>query len=196
MRRSVALLAMALLAPAGAEAVRSDLGPEDVGEALAHGKTVYERLRDQREAIDDVERGYLADLGPEVGRALLYTEFSTVALEARRFAAIARDPRPEDVEQMLGPLRGRLKFVVILVGSSRDFLRTYTARLVQGATTASPARWDVYRSTPAPGTGRFQAPGEYVFHAKDVNLEAPVTLLLSDPQGREVRFDFDLSRLR
>lgn len=184
------------LTPGTAGAAATNLTWDQVQEAVAHGRAAYEERKSQGLPIDDLEPGYVVDHGADVGRAMLFTEFSAVALETRRWLAIARDLKPEDIEQILKPLRGRLRFSVMLVGQQRDVLRHYTARLAQGGRTLAPASWEVFRASPQPGPLGFVAPAQYLFETKDLDLAAPVTLVLANRAGEELRFEFDLGRLR
>jgi len=191
-----ALLALALLA-SRAEAYWVSLGDRDVQEALAHGRATYQRLSGQGRPIDEADPEYVVDLGREVGRAILFTAFSAVALESRRWLAIGRELRGDDLERVLAPLQGRLQFLVTLTGPSRDFLRSWAVRLEQRGTALGPVESDVYRGTPQPGVpDRWVAPAIFTFSSKDLDPAAPVTLVLRAPDGTDVRFEFDLSRLR
>lgn len=186
-----------LLSTLSAEAVWVELTPEQTQQALAHGKATFERWNAERKPIDDLDPEYVVDLGRDVGQAMLQTEFSTLALQTRRWEAIGQQLKPQDIEQLLGLARGRLRFLVILVGGNRDFLRNYTVRLLQGGVSREPAGWEIFRGEPLANTpGRYQASGQYSFRVKDIDPTAPVTLLVRDPGGQELRFDFDLSRLR
>lgn len=198
MRGRIALLgAFFFFLPTGAGAAWIDLTPEQAQQAILHGKTTYERWRTEGRPIDNLDPEYVVEQGPDGPQAMLYTGFSTLALESRRWAAIGQQLRPEEIERILAPTRGRLAFLVIIRGSSRDFLRHYTVRLVQGETGHEPVAWDVFRGDPVPGSpGRFQAVGQYTFRVRDLNPSAPVALLVRNPEGQEIRFEFDLSALR
>lgn len=184
------------LAPGTAAAAGTNLTWEQVQEAIAQGQSAYEERKAKGQPVDDLEPEYVVDHGERGGRAMLYTEFSTVALETRRWLAIARDLKPEDLEQLLKPIRGRLRFSVTLVAPQRDSLRHYTARLVQRDRSLAPASWDVFRASPQPGPRGFVAPAQYFFETKDLDLAAPVTLVLTNRSGEELRFEFVLGRLR
>lgn len=194
-RIALVLILFLLVAPGAAAVVRTGLSPAEIQEAMAYGKARFEELKGTG-PIDDLEPGYVVDLGTRVGRAMLFTEFASIALETRRFLAIGRDLRPEGVSQVLGPLRGKLRFAVTLVGTQRDFLRTLTVRLVQGETVHRPVSWEVFRSSPVGEAGRWTAPAQYFFATKDLDLAGPAILLMTDDSGKELRFGFDLGRLR
>ena len=198
MRHVLPLTLLLALVPIPTAAIVSDLSPRDIAEAVAHGKAVYEQWKAERRPIDDAEPGYVVDLGADIGRAILFTEFSAVALETRRWHAIAREPSPSDIERVLAPLRGRLHFSVTLVGDRRDFLRHYRVRLVQGDQSVEPASWDVYRASPATGTARsgFMAQARYAFPVKDLDLAKPAAVVFDGEAGEMRRFEFDLGRLR
>lgn len=196
-RFAVAVLAVLALVPLAAEAMWTDLTPEQTQEAIAHGKATYERWRTEGRPIDYLDPEYVVDLGRETGQALLYTGFSTLALEARRWRAIGQQLKPDDIERIVAPTRLRLGFLVIIPGSNRDFLRHYTVRLVQGGASQEPTAWDVFRGDPIPNfPGRYEAVGQYTFRVKDLDPAAPVTLVVRSPEGQETRFDFDLGRLK
>ncbi len=194
-RAAVLGIAASVLAAFPAAGVDVELSTAQQEEALAHGRALAENLETRGQAVDDFEPAYVVDLGPDVGRAVLFTEFSTLSLEARRWHAIRREIGRDDVEQALLPIRGRLRFSVVLVGARRDFLRQYTARLVQDDRRHAPKSWDVFRGAALGTTGRWQATAQYLFDAGALDLHAPAALVLSDG-GAELRFDFPLDRLR
>lgn len=196
--RTPAVLAVFVVLLAGpAEALWVELTPEQIQAATAHGKATYERWRAEGRAFDDMDPEYVVDLGRDVGRAIFFTEFSTLALETRRWLGIQQQLKAEDIERILAPIRGRLQVSVVLLGPSRDFLRHYTVRLLQSGRSLEPVNWDVFRGTRHGGAAeRWVAPAQYTFSAKDLDLNAPVTLLLRDQGDQEIRFEVDLSRVR
>lgn len=195
--QAAALSAMVLLLSPPAGAVLTDLTPMQVEEAIEHGKKSYERMLAERRPIDDLEPEYVVDLGPETGKAMLFTEFSTVVLEARRWQAIGRPMTLADVADVIMPVRDRVIFSVVLEAPNRDYLLLATPSLVQRDQSVKPTGWDVHRGTPKPSDPkRFVVAGRYTFSAKGLDLESPVALVLRAQDGREVRFEFDLKRVR
>jgi hypothetical protein len=198
MRTRALALAMAVAFVATpAQALLVEMTEAEIELAIAHGKTTFEKYRKDGRPIDDLDPEYVVDLGENAGRALLFTEFGSLALETRRYLAIGRPFRPADVTAVLAPLRGRIEFFVVAVGQSRDFLENYKVSLVDQRARHAPAGWNISRGVPKPGaTGRFLASGRYTFAARDLARTAPATLVLEGPEGQALKFDFDLSRLR
>jgi len=162
MKLAAGCVALIALTAGQVEAASINLTAGQVQEAIALGTATYQHLKSRAQPVDDLDPGYVVDLGPDIGRALLFTEFSAVELETRRWLAINRGFKPEDVEPVLQPLRGKLKFSVTLVGGQRDFLRAYTARLEQGHTRREPASWDIFRGSAMEGSRRrWVASGQY-----------------------------------
>ena len=183
--------------PPPAEAIWVELTPDQVKEAVAHGTAAYAKLVAERLPPDNLDPEYVVDLGPDVGRAYLFTEFSSLSRETRRYLAIGMKIKDDDVSRVAEDSRGKIVVQVDLVGPKRDFLRFYKVRLVQRDQSHAPGQADVYRAAPVPGsTERHRGSALYTFTAKDVDPTAPVALVLSDGTDREIRFEFDLPRLR
>lgn len=173
-----------------------DLTPEQIEQAIAYGRETYEKYRQARYPIDDLDAEYIVDRGPE-GRALLFTEFGSIALETRRYLAIGRRFTPADLTPILAPLRGRIEFIVVAYGSTRDFLRESRVALIDRKGRQEPKSWHINRGLPRPeAPGGFLASGRYMFEARDIDTATPAVLVVQTPEGREFRFEFDLARLR
>lgn len=194
--KTLTLALVALLVPAPAHAVLVDLTDTQVAEAVAHGTATYARLTAERRPIDDADPEYVVELPGSDGRAILFTEFSTIALETRRWLAIGQQLGPQGIERTLAPLRGRVQVSVFVAGPSRDFLQHWKVRLEQRGRAREPVTSDVYRGTKTANEAGWIAPAQYTFSAKDLDRQAPATLVLTDGDGNELRFDFDLPRLR
>lgn len=180
-----------------AHAIWVNLTPTQIEQAIAQGLASYERARETGRPIDDLDPEYVVDLAPEVGRALLFTEFSTLALEARRWRAIGQQLTAHDIRRILTPISGRIRISVVVIAPHRDPLRHRTVRLVQGSMAVEPVAWDVFRGVPLDETpGMYRASADYTFDARTLDPDAPAALLLRDDAGNELRFEFDLARLR
>jgi hypothetical protein len=196
MRELAVVVFLVVAGTAPTEALLASLGDAQVQEAITYGRQTYERLKAEGRPIDDLDPEYVVDLGADVGRAMLFTEFSAVALETRRWLAIG-EATPPDLERVRTPLRDRVRISLIMIGSRRDFLRLSKVVLVQGDRAIDPAGWDVHRTTARPGTPPTHlGSGQYLFALKDIDVTRAVTLLVRGDDGRETRFEFDLPRLR
>lgn len=190
------VLAAALVLPSPASAVWSRLSEEQVQVALSLGTAAYERWLKEGGVIDDVDREYVANLGPDTGTAILFTEFSTLTLEHRRWLAIGRKIEPKEIELITERFRNQFKFSVTLVGESRDFLRQYRVQLIQSGVSREPLKGEAFRGVRQGASNRWVSLGEYTFSVEDLNLTGTVSLVCQIPGGKEIRFEFDLSRLR
>jgi len=197
MRRLAPLLLVSLaLVPARALAVWVDLTPEQIRAAIEHGTTTYEAARKERRPADNLDPGYVVDLGPDTGQAFLYTEFSALALEARRYLAIGQAMKPVDIERVMADARGTLSVLVNVLGPKRDFLRHYRVALVQGDRRVAPLQSDIYRGSRASEASEaHRVPAIYKVRSTGIDPNAPVTLVLQGDE-REIRFPFDLPGLR
>lgn len=197
MRVAILVMAALALSPLRAEAILVELTEDQVKDAVSHGVASYAVLRKEKKPADNLDPDYVVDLGPDAGQAYLFTEFSTLALETRRYLAIGEKMKDEAIARVMASAKGKLVFLVTVVGPKRDFLRHYKVTLVQGETMHKPAELDVHRGSKVDGAGdRHRAPGIYSFDAKALDPSNPVTLVVSDGAERELKFSFDLSRLK
>lgn len=179
-----------------ADAVLIDLTDDQVEAAIAQGRETYERYRKERRPIDDLDPEYVIDRG-DGGRALLFTEYASIVLETRRYLAIGRRFSREDLIPTLAPLRGRVEFIIVAYGDSRDFLRESKVTLTDAKTRHDPKIWHVNRGLPKTGApAPYIASGRYSFDARDIDTTTPAVLLLETAEGRAFRFEFDLRALR
>ncbi len=190
------VLAVALVLPPPASAVWSRLSEQQIQESLSLATAAYERWLKEGGVIDDVDREYVVNLGPDTGTAILFTEFSTLTLEHRRWLAIGRKIEPKEIELIAERFRNQFKFSVTLVGESRDFLRQYRMQLVQSGLSREPLKAEAFRGVLQEASNRWVALGEYTFSVENLNLTGPVSLVCQKAGGKDIRFEFDLSRLR
>jgi len=190
------VLAATLLLPPPAWAIWSRLNEQQVEEALSLGTAAYERWLKEGGVIDEVDPEYRVNLGPDSGTAILFTEFSTLAREQRRWLAIGRKIDPKEIGLIAERFRNEIKFSITLVGESRDFLRLYRMQLVQSGVSRKPLKVDAFRGVRQEAPNRWVALGEYIFSVEDLNLTGTVSLICQNAAGKEIRFEFDLSRLR
>lgn len=192
------LILVALLGTAvSADALLVMLTDAQVQEAIAHGKQTFEQWKKGGPPIDDLDPPYIVDLGKDVGRAGLYTEFSSVALETRRHLAIGREFPRDDIENLLARFRGKIELYVVVIVPDRDHLLTSTVRLADRRTEHRALTENVGRGLTMRGvTGRFVASGRYTFDARNLDATGPVTLVIVTPAGDRIRFTFDLSRIK
>lgn len=176
--------------PSGAVLV--ELNEEDVKDAVQYGK-------------DNKDAGYLeffkdwrVDLGYGAGSARVITPFSKIAFEAKHGEDEGVDH--EVIEEILKESKGRLAFGVSVYGEVRDFAQNASAVLIQGEKTVKPVesrpvmKAEVTDSWPNPPA--YRAICYFYFSTKEIDPEGTVALVVSVPDQKDVRFNFNLSGMR
>lgn len=191
---SMLVLVWCLSFPLPSGAVIVDLAQEDIEEAIRYGK-------DNREA-DYLEffKDWRVDLGYGTGSARVITAFSKIAFEAKNSPEGDVRLDPQDVEEILGELKGRLAFGVAIYGELRDFAQEASAVIIQEGKTILPVeskpdmKAEPTHSWPNPPA--YRAICYYYFDANEIDPNGIVTLVVSVPEQKDVRFQFDLSRMK
>ena len=129
--------------------------------------------------------------------ALVMTPFHRVALEARKSAFKRQPLKPKDVDDALKQTTGKLVFWVTLKGPRADFARFYAPLLKSGKDDIEPSFVQNERTAIREEDGRFAARCLYTFPAEGVAATGRLTLLVRDPDEKEIaKFTVDLSGMR
>jgi hypothetical protein len=196
MRRTIGWL---LLGAAGGLVLGPPPGPSAAAASLALGE------REREEAIRVGRRSVALDeFGTEwrvrdgAGQsALVMTPFHRVALEARKSAFKRQPLKPKDVDEALKATAGKLTFWVTLKGGRPDFARHYAPILRNGKGEITPTFVQNERTALRDEDGRFAARCLYVFPTEGVTGASRLTLLVRDPDEKEMaKFTVDLSGMR
>jgi len=125
------------------------------------------------------------------------TPFHRLALAARN-AAFKNEPlKPQDQEKLLVELKDRLMLWVYLVGSSEQFARHFSPRLLVDDREIEPVLVQNERTAIRQENGRFLARCVYWFPTKDLTGTSHPVLVVRDVEGQPVtRFAIDLARMR
>lgn len=188
---SMLILIWSLLFPLPSEAVLIELTERDIEDAVQYGK-------DNRDA-DYLEffRDWRVDLGYGTGSARVITAFSKVAFEAKNTSDDDVRLDPEDIEEILSELKGKLAFGVAIYGETRDFAQDASAVIIQGGKTIQPVeskpdmKAEPTHSWPNPPA--YRAICYYYFNADEIDPNGAVTLVVSVPDQKSVEFPFDLA---
>ncbi len=187
-------LILGLLSPPASEAVLIELTEADVKEAIKYGR-------------DNKDAGYLeffkdwrVDWGYGTGAARIITAFSKIAFEAKNSPSDDVGPGPEDIEEILKELKGRLAFGVSIYGETRDFAQDASAVLIFEEETIQPveSKPDM-KAEPTdswPNPPAYRAICYFYFDANKVDPNGIVALVVRVPGQQDVRFPFDLSGMK
>ena len=128
---------------------------------------------------------------------LVMTPYHRLALAARNAAFKKEELKPRDVESLLKGSENKLTFWVTLRGARSDFARSFEPVLVGGPAEMKATFVQNERTALREEDGRFAARCLYVFAAEGVAPRGRVTLLVRDPDSKEMaKFTVDLSTMR
>lgn len=162
----------------------------------------------ERERLDAIRTGQRSvvreEFGAEwrarddAGQALtVVTPYHRVALAARNAAFKKEVLRPRDIESVLKESEGKLAFWVTLRGGRPDFARFFAPVLLDGASEIKASFVQNERTALRDDDGRYAARCLYVFPAEGLDPRGRVTLVVRDPDDREMaKFTVDLSAMR
>ena len=129
--------------------------------------------------------------------AVVMTPFHRVALEARKSAFKRQPLKSKDVGDAVKQSTGKLTFWVTLKGGKPDFARHYAPVLRNGKDDIQPSFVQNERTATRDEDGRFAARCLYVFPTEGVTGTSRLTLLVRDPDEKEMaKFTVDLAGMR
>ncbi len=176
------------------EAVIPELTNEDVQEAIKYG-------------TDNKDVGYVEffkdwrlNLGEGMGSARVITPFAKIAFEAKH-AASEGEPLDEDViEGIIKESKGKLAVGMAIYGDSKAFAQEADAVIEQDGKTVKPVESrPAMKAEPTdnwPNPPAYRAMCYYYFPMDKLDPDGKVTVVVSIPDQRGVRFEFDLSGMR
>jgi hypothetical protein len=125
------------------------------------------------------------------------TPFHRLALAARN-AAFKKEPlKRREISSVLKETTGKLTVWVTLRGARSDFARFLEPALLDGKTQVKPSFVQNERTALRGEDGRYAARCLYVFDAETLNPKGRFTLIVRDPDEKEVStFTLDLSAMR
>jgi hypothetical protein len=186
-RFAASLLVLLLVGSSSAGAVSFSLEPQQRTDALRVGARSI-----TKDSFDTEWR-----VANPAGETLtVITPFHRLVLAARN-AAFKNEPmKPSEPERLLREQQDRLVIWANLRGPREDFARFYIPRLLLGDREIEPTFVQNER-TAARTQGGYLARCVYGFPVKEISPRSRVTLVVRDPDGRDVsRFTIDLASMR
>jgi hypothetical protein len=187
-RLAVFVLLILLAGPSLAGAASFSLEPQQQTDALRAGA---------RSITQDSFDTEWRVANPAGDTLTVITPFHRLVLAARN-AAFKNEPMKEsEPEKLLREQQDRLVIWANLRGPRADFARFYTPRLLLADREIEPTFVQNERTAARMESGGYLARCVYGFPVKDVPPKSRVTLVVRDPDGRDVsRFTIDLASMR
>lgn len=176
------------------EGIQLKLSADDIKEAIRYGSSNKDLPH------PELLQAWRIDLGYGVGSATLVTPYAGLIILAKESALKFREPTEYEIQKELEEKKGRLTFGCGLYGEEIDFATQYSAILehkderLESIYTSLPASAHYTKSYPA--SPKFWALGFFHFPIAGIGPNDQVTLVLKHPKQKELRFSFDLSKLR
>lgn len=187
------ILLSTFLAPQ-AESIQLNLSEKDIREAIEYGT----QGRDLPHP--ELLRDWRVDLGYGVGSATLITPFGSLVVLAKETARHFHEPTEYEIKETLDKKKGKLVFGCSLYGDSIWFANDYKATLIYKDKKLKPTRTDIPPSgdytRSYPDSPRYWALCFFEFEILNIDPNAKVTLILKNGGGKELKFPFDMSKLR
>ncbi len=177
-----------------AEAIQLNLTGKDIEEAFEYGT----KGRDLSHA--ELLSAWRVNLGEGVGSASIVTPFGRIVVLGKEMADRLRDPNEREIKEALDENKGKLVFGCTLYGDDTLFADQYKAVLMYKDKKIEPSKKKVPSSGDFtrfyPDSPRFRALCFYIFDVGKIDPNAKVILILKNGDGEELKFPFDLSKLR
>ena len=185
---TLSLLVLLLVAPSPAGAASFRLEPQQRTDAL--------RVGAQSITKDSFDTEWRV-ANPAGDTLTVITPFHRLVLAARN-AAFKNEPMKEsEPEKLLREQQDRLVIWATLRGPREDFARFYVPRLRLGDREIEPSFVQNERTAARVESGGYLARCVYGFPVKEISAKSRVTLVVRDPDGRDVsRFTIDLASMR
>ncbi len=187
------VLFCALFSPQ-AEGIQLKLGDKDIKEAIYYGS--YNKQLSHPELL----KAWRMDLGYGLGSATLITPYASLIILAKESALKFREPTELEIQKELEEKAGQLSFGCGLYGEEIDFaphckaILEYKDEKREPTHTSLPASASYTKTYPT--SPKFWALCFFRFPMAGIGANDQITLILIDAKGKELRFPFDLSKLR
>jgi hypothetical protein len=170
-----------------------NLTNSQINEAIEYGK------ENRRMALKEFINPWVTYLGDDTGWATLYTAYHNVAFKSKKAAVERREMSQGEILRALY-IKENMTFTVSVFGDYMEFARGYNAILSCGEKTIYP----IYSYFPEyaepssfyPNSPSFVAGCVFKFPKEDIGPNSNITLLVTSPEGKEFKFDFDLAKIK
>lgn len=169
-----------------------NLSSSEINEAIEYGKT------NKLESLGEFTKQWVSHLGEKVGWATIWTPYHNVAFKSKKAAVERRDLSQEEIFKALR-LKESLTFTVSLFGDYMQFAHGYNAILYCNEKIIYPvlSYFPEYAEPSSfyPESPIYVAGFVYKFPTEEIIIDSVINLVVTDPEGHEFKFTFDLSTI-
>ncbi len=187
-------LALSVLFTSQAESIQLNLSQKDIEEAIEYGNAGRDLSH------PELLSNWRINLGYGVGSATLVTPFASIVVLAKEKAKRFMEPTESAIKKTLKDNKGYLTFGCALYGETAVFTKEYDAYLIYKDKKYEPREKDVPTDAKYtrsyPDSPRYWALCFYKFKVDGLNPNAKVTLVLKKRGGQELKFPFNMAKLR
>ncbi len=187
-------LALTILFTSQAESIQLNLSQKDITEAIEYGHAGRDLSH------PELLRNWRIDLGYGVGSATLVTPFASIVVLAKEKAKRFLEPTESEIKKTLEDNKNQLVFGCALYGDTAWFADKYRVYLIYKDKKYEPSEkevpTDASYTRSYPDSPRYWALCFYKFKIAGLNPNAKVTLVLKKPDGQELKFPFNMAKLR
>jgi hypothetical protein len=170
-----------------------NLTNSQINEAIEFGK------EKRRMSLKEFMSPWAVHLGDKTGWATLYTAYLNVAFKSKKAAVERRELSQGEILKALY-IKENMTFTVSVFGDYMEFARGYNAILSCGDKTIYPifSYFPEYAEPSSfyPNSPSFVAGCVFKFPKEDIGPNSNITLLVTSPEGSELKFTFDLSTIK
>ncbi len=170
-----------------------NLANSQINEAIEYGK------KNRRMSLKEFIKPWVVHLGDEIGWATLYTAYHNVAFKSKKAAVERREMSQGEILRALH-IKENMTFTVSVFGDYMEFARGYNAICSCGDKTIYPiySYFPEYAepSSVYPNLPSFVAGCVFKFPKEDIDPNSNITLLVTSPEGKELKFVFVLTKIK
>lgn len=170
-----------------------NLTNSQIKEAIEFGK------KNRRMSLKEFVSPWAVRLGEKTGWATLYTAYFNVAFKSKKAAVERREMSQGEILKALS-IGENMTFTVSVFGDYMEFAKGYNAILYCGDKTLYPifSYFPEYAEPSSfyPNSPSFVAGCVFKFPKEDIDPNSTINLLVTSPEGNELKFTFDLSTIK
>lgn len=163
-----------------------------INEAIEYGQ------KNKLKSLKEFTKPWVSHLGEKVGWATLWSPYHNLAFKSQKAAVERRSLSENEIFKALR-IKESITFTVSVFGDYMQFARGYNAILYCNEKMIYPVlSYFPEFAEPSsfyPETPIYVAGCVFKFPAEEIVIDSMITLVVTDPEGKEFKFPFDLSHI-